>query len=602
MAITDNHRETLYAENDVTGQPAALTTSTVNGTESLNVYSIGGSSTSYNSDIFGYQVIVQPYNQIELRGDDSDWASFVAETNANGGDTAQSSGLLNITTSTAATGSAILASVDQVRYRPGVGVYGAGTMIFTTGTAGANQYFGLGTDTSFANGLAFGYKGTSFGIRYTRGGAEVSFIAQADWDDPCLGASTSSFTRGGTAEALDPLKDNLYRFEAGLFGFAGWRAQVWSPDNGWITVYTYEHINTGTVPVFTSNNFKMVASAVKTSGATNITMKTQCWAAGTGTALMRLGSADLSDRTLSQTVRSVLAAKKPNGSYTNIDATAGGNLKVSLEEVEANVVVPSSQGPRTLLYSTTTPLAGNGNVVSSWLDLTDYTGIEAIVYTTHDSATSGAKLLFSGDGGTTTHRTLANTLTGGLGAYPYRIPKLGYNALKIDYTNGATLQTGFAIYIYGITDADPTPIAPMGSGIDPTISANLTRAVIAAQNPSGSMSNLVTSASGYLQNSIAEVQVDLPIKAGTTLDITQVGLSTTASQLTATATNRKTVSLKAPTANAANIYIGTSNAVSTGNGYELAAGDAVEFDLTEGQALYAIAASGTPRVCIAELS
>lgn len=40
-------------------------------------------------------------------------------------------------------------------------------------------------------------------------------------------------------------------------------------------------------------------------------------------------------------VRSVLTAKKPNGTYTNIDCTAGGNLKAALEEIEAGVVMPS---------------------------------------------------------------------------------------------------------------------------------------------------------------------------------------------------------------------------------------------------------------------
>ena len=288
--------------------------------------------TGTQKDIFGYQVIVQPYNQIELRGDDTDWASFVTETNLNGGDTAQASGLLNITSSTATNGSAILSSLDTVRYRPGVGVYGAGTMIFTAGVTGSNQYFGLGTSTAFANGVQFGYKGTSFGIRYMRGGVEQSFTAQADWDDPCLGAATSNFTRAGVAEALDPTKDNLYRFEAGLFGFAGWKAQVWSPDNGWITVYTHEHINTGTTPVFELNTFYMVASNVKTSGATNISMKTQCWAAGTGTALIRVGST-ITDRSLAAPVIATLQAKNPAGVHGAINRTTGGNLKISVQEI-----------------------------------------------------------------------------------------------------------------------------------------------------------------------------------------------------------------------------------------------------------------------------
>lgn len=38
-------------------------------------------------------------------------------------------------------------------------------------------------------------------------------------------------------------------------------------------------------------------------------------------------------------VKAVLAAQKPNGTFTDINSTAGGNLKVSLEEAETSVVV-----------------------------------------------------------------------------------------------------------------------------------------------------------------------------------------------------------------------------------------------------------------------
>ena len=348
---------------------------TVDATD-LDIRNLDSSTDSVDiglqKDIFGHLVTVQPYNQIELRLDASDWADFVTETNANGGDTTQLGGMANIATSTAATGSAILASNDTMEYRPGVGIFGAGTAIFTAGVAGSTQYVGIGTDTSFANGVQFGYKGTSFGIRYMRDGSEVSFTAQADWDDPCLSGAGSLFTRDGTLETLDPTKPNLYRFRAGLFGFAGWDAQVWSPDNGWITVLTYKHINTGTTPVFTSNSFKIVLSAVKTSGATSVIIKSQCWAGGGGSALERL-STTITDRTLAQTVRSVLAAKLPNGTYSNIDATAGGNLKVSLEEVDGAVTIPVSATDLDIRNLTAT------DVVTANLSATDNAVLDDIV-------------------------------------------------------------------------------------------------------------------------------------------------------------------------------------------------------------------------------
>lgn len=42
-----------------------------------------------------------------------------------------------------------------------------------------------------------------------------------------------------------------------------------------------------------------------------------------------------------QIVRSILTAKKPDGTYTNIDATTGGNLKVSLEEIDGGADIAS---------------------------------------------------------------------------------------------------------------------------------------------------------------------------------------------------------------------------------------------------------------------
>lgn len=304
-------------------------------------------------DIFGHVEVVQPYNQVEMRLDDTGYASFIDTTTANGGSVSQSSGLVSITTGTNTAGSSIIASKDTIEYRPGVGIFGAGTAVFTSGASGCNQRVGLSDNTNFDNSVTFGYENSSFGIRYTRGGSQVAFVAQSSWDDPCDGvASGSLFTRDGVKEVLDPTKGNLYRVLAGLFGFAGFVCQVWSPDNKWITVYTYKHINSGSVPVFNTNSLKVILAASKSSGASSFVLKSQCWAGGTGSSLERI-AATLTDRKLAQTVRSVLAAKMPSGSYTNIDATTGGNLKVALEEIDPAVTLPLPTGASTSANQTT---------------------------------------------------------------------------------------------------------------------------------------------------------------------------------------------------------------------------------------------------------
>jgi hypothetical protein len=293
-------------------------------------------------DIFGHQIVVQPYNQVEMRLDAADWQDFTDTAVANGGSIAQSLGMVQVASGTSATGSAILTSTDAVEYRPGISIYAGGTAVFTTAAAGATQRIGFSDDTSFTNSLTFGYNTSGvFGIEWRRGGALVKFIPQADWDDPCLAAAGSRFTRDEAPEALDPTTKNLYRFECGLFGAVGWRAEVWSPDHGWITVYTEKLVNTGTVPVFQSNSLKVILASQKTSGATSLVIKSQCWGAGTGSPMVRTESTT-SDRTLAMPVTATLRAKKPNNAYVNIEATTGGNLKVALEEVDGSVTVPIS--------------------------------------------------------------------------------------------------------------------------------------------------------------------------------------------------------------------------------------------------------------------
>lgn len=376
VRLTDNGDGTFSVATSGGGGGAASSVSVTNasGASAVNIQDGGNSITvdgvdfdirnltaltdtvglGVAQDIFGHVQIVQPYNQVEMRLDDAAYASFIDSAVVGTGTVTQASGLVSLTTGTGTTGSAIISSKDSVEYRPGVGIFGAGTAVFVSNGVGCTQRVGLSDDTSFTNSVTFGYEGSSFGIRYTRGGSQVAFVAQSSWDDPCDGvAANTLFTRGGVKEALDPSKGNLYRVLAGLFGFAGFVCQVWSPDNKWITVYTYKHINANAVPVFTSNSLKVVLAATKTSGVSSFVLKSQCWAGGTGSSLERI-AATLTDRKLAQTVRSVLAAKMPSGSYTNIDATAGGNLKVALEEVDPAATLPLPTGAATSANQTTT--------------------------------------------------------------------------------------------------------------------------------------------------------------------------------------------------------------------------------------------------------
>jgi hypothetical protein len=102
----------------------------------------------------------------------------------------------------------------------------------------------------------------------------------------------------------------------------------------------WDHTDSHTVVANTSAAISLAAQAqyfriVYTNGSTAQTvfrLQVILSPIGVGAITEEIGG-DISDTTLVQTTRSVLSAKKPNGDYVNIESTAGGNLKVSMQEI-----------------------------------------------------------------------------------------------------------------------------------------------------------------------------------------------------------------------------------------------------------------------------
>ena len=335
-------------------------------------------------DMFGSQVIGQRYNQFEVAYNniDPDNISGITITKTNGGDAATANGQAVFSTSTNANGEIKVITNTNIDYQPHFEVYVAFTAIFTTGVANSYQRIGIYDDN---NGFFIGYEGTSFGITKRTGGVDTT-VAKASFNlDTLTGASTSKFTRGGTPEAIDLTKDNLYRIRYGWLGAAPILFEVFSPDGIWVAFHIVRHPNSSTVPTLTSTALPMRLHIKKTSAdATNLIINTACWAAGATTDLQKLNYA-ISDNSLVKPVRSVLTAKIPNGTYTNIDATAGGNLKVSIEEVDGGADIAT----QTTLSAVNTKLGGLASLTPSvydYISLT-YTGsdLTSVVFKTGGS-------------------------------------------------------------------------------------------------------------------------------------------------------------------------------------------------------------------------
>jgi hypothetical protein len=285
--------------------------------------------TGQQLDIFGLLQMGHPTNQVEVHLDDTNWSTYGNETKSGAGAGAtQALGRVAFTAGTSANGTYRFVSTDAVKYIPGKGIYGMQTAAFTVPPTNAadRSYMWLLGDPTTGNGVAVGYKGTSFGVVYYRGGAEISFTPQASW-------SLSNYTLNGTAQTFNPALGQIYKVECGLLGYAGWALFVFSPDHRWTQVAQYNGLNVSDEPVFTNFDLWQYVEIDKTaSDGTAPTIKSACWAGGTTSSHRRI-SDPLSDRTLADVVRSVAWGKATNGNYVPQAFNNNGRALVSNDAV-----------------------------------------------------------------------------------------------------------------------------------------------------------------------------------------------------------------------------------------------------------------------------
>jgi len=297
--------------------------------------------TNQSEDMFEQVVTAGRYNQVEISFDqtDPDLITDVTVTKTSGGDAVNSNGQAVFSTGTNTNGGIKCVTNSSVAYRPNAEIYADFSCIYSAGLANSYQRIGC---YNANNGFFIGYEGTSFGVTIRKAGVDTTTPQTSFNIDKLTGQADSKFTRNGVPEALDTSKDNLYRIRFGWLGAAPVIWEVMSPDGQWVIFHIYRHPNTVAATSINDPDLPITLDIQKTgAGATNLTISTACWAIGTSSDLQKVSST-LTDNTLVKPVRSVLVAKMPSGSYTNIDATAGGNLKVSLEEVDGAVTIPIS--------------------------------------------------------------------------------------------------------------------------------------------------------------------------------------------------------------------------------------------------------------------
>jgi len=305
-----------------------------------------------SADILGVAVTGRRNNEIELSFFDSFDTNLITNTTSSGGSASITGGHARYQTGSNTNGGAKGVSVYNSSYRPAHEEYAFFTAAFTAGIVNSYQRIGL-YDTN--NGAFIGYEGTSFGVTLRSGGANTT-IARASWNgDPLDGSAGSIFTRAGTPEAINLTYSNLYRIRFAWLGSASFIFEVFSPDGKWITFHTIRIPNSQLAPSIETPNLPMTLDVKKNGGgATNLSIYTACWAAGTTSDYLPITST-LTDYTLANVTRSVIAGRSASGggTYYNVKVNPSGSLITAIGDITGVV------GQATMANSLPVTIASN---------------------------------------------------------------------------------------------------------------------------------------------------------------------------------------------------------------------------------------------------
>lgn len=331
---------------------------TENTLQSINAAIAGGLyfNITTNSDILGVSVTGRRNNEIELSFFDSFNTDLIINTTASGGSATISGGHARYRTGANVNGAARGETVFQCQYRPAHEQYAFFTAAFTTGVANSFQRIGI-YDSN--NGAFIGYESTSFGVTLRSATVDTT-IARANWNgDPLDGSVGSIFTRAGTPEAINLAYSNLYRIRFAWLGSASFIFEVFSPDAKWVTFHTIRIPNSQLAPSIGTPNLPMKIECVKSAdGATDLSIYTACWAAGT-TSDYSIITETLTDYTLASVTRSVIAGRSSTGggTYYNVKVNPSGSLVTAIGDITGVV------GQNTMANSLPVAIASNQSAI-----------------------------------------------------------------------------------------------------------------------------------------------------------------------------------------------------------------------------------------------
>lgn len=225
-----------------------------------------GNSGSSQIAPFGEVATASPFARIALSFPYNINSALIDSITASTGTVTQADSMAVLQTGTGTTGSAEISSHDSIRYIPGQGVSARFTALFTTGVAGSLQKIGIGNDT---DGYFVGINGASgFSILIAKNGSSTWIDSASFSDDMLDGSGSFGFT-------LDETKGNVFKIEYQWLGFGAISFYIENPLTGeFFLFHRVAYANNNTTPSTYNPTFHLHAHAIKTSGATNITLKT----------------------------------------------------------------------------------------------------------------------------------------------------------------------------------------------------------------------------------------------------------------------------------------------------------------------------------------
>lgn len=195
---------------------------------------------------------------------------------ANGGSEVITSSNLVINTGTNTNGVGGRRSKSRLLYDPGHEARSYFTTLYTPTISGCKQQHGLMTE-DYNNGAYFENDGSGFYIVHKRAGSEIAKLDSLSWNGNILTEYTSN---GRVVPFDDASRSNgrVYKIRFGYLGYLGIEYWVYCPDGNPVLIHRIKYEDT--IPLFTDLNLYIVQKATKTSGSSNVIMKSGSWEAG----------------------------------------------------------------------------------------------------------------------------------------------------------------------------------------------------------------------------------------------------------------------------------------------------------------------------------